>query len=64
MIDRLSRALCGVSFHRGLALGALVGAAIAGSTLWTRLRDAHRPWARDDRGGGYHFADAEPRSGA
>jgi len=32
----------GVSFHRGLALGVLVGAAIAGSTLWTRLRDTRR----------------------
>jgi hypothetical protein len=39
MIDRLARYLNGVSFHRGLALGALVGAAIAGSTLWGRLRD-------------------------
>ena len=42
MIDRMLSALGGVSFHRGLALGALVGAAIAGSTLWTRLRDARR----------------------
>ena len=40
MIERLGRFVNGVSFHRGLALGALVGAAIAGSTLWTRLRDA------------------------
>jgi hypothetical protein len=39
MIDRLARYLNGVSFHRGLALGALVGAAIAGSTLWGRRRD-------------------------
>ena len=39
MIERLGQALSGVSFHRGLALGALVGAAIAGSTIWTRLRD-------------------------
>jgi hypothetical protein len=38
MIDRLRQALQGVSFHRGLALGALVGAAIAGSTLWSRVR--------------------------
>lgn len=38
MIERLARYLHGVSFHRGLALGALVGAAIAGSTLWGRLR--------------------------
>ena len=38
MIDRLVRFVNAVSFHRGLALGALVGAAIAGSTLWSRLR--------------------------
>ena len=38
MIDRLVRFINTVSFHRGLALGALVGAAIAGSTLWSRLR--------------------------
>lgn len=44
MIERLVRLIGGTSFHRGLALGALVGAAIAGSTLWTRLRGA-----RDDR---------------
>ena len=42
MIERLWRYLNGVSFHRGLALGALVGAAIAGSTLWGRLREARR----------------------
>jgi hypothetical protein len=42
MIERLGRFLSGASFHRGLALGALVGAAIAGSTLWTRIRDARR----------------------
>lgn len=40
MIDRLARFLKAVSFHRGLALGALVGSAIAGSTLWGRIRDA------------------------
>jgi hypothetical protein len=38
MIDRLRRYLGAVSFHRGLALGALVGSAIAGSTIWTRIR--------------------------
>jgi hypothetical protein len=43
MIERLKQALDGVSFHRGLALGALVGAAIAGSSLWARVRAA-----RDD----------------
>ena len=41
MIERLGRFVNGVSFHRGLALGALVGAAIAGSTLWSRLRASH-----------------------
>jgi hypothetical protein len=40
MIDRLTRLITGVSFGRGIALGALVGAAIAGSTLWSRVRDA------------------------
>ncbi len=40
MIARLQRLLTAVSFHRGLALGALVGSAIAGSTLWARIRDA------------------------
>ena len=44
MIDRISRFLTAVSFHRGLALGAFVGAAIAGSTLWARIQEArHRP---------------------
>ena len=38
MIDRLMQLVHGVSFGRGLALGALVGAAIAGSTIWSRLR--------------------------
>ena len=47
MIERLTRILNGVSFNRGLALGALVGAAIAGSTLWSRLRDARD--RREDR---------------
>ena len=42
MIDRILNAISGVSFHRGLAVGALVGAAIAGSTFWTRIRDARR----------------------
>jgi hypothetical protein len=35
------------SFVRGLAMGALVGAAIAGSTLWTRWR-ARRDGPQDD----------------
>jgi hypothetical protein len=38
VIDRLARFINTVSFHRGVALGALVGAAIAGSTLWSRVR--------------------------
>ena len=42
MIQRLRALLGAVSFHRGLALGALVGSAIAGSTIWTRIRDARR----------------------
>jgi hypothetical protein len=37
VIERIVRFLNAVSFQRGLALGAIVGAAIAGSTLWTRL---------------------------
>jgi hypothetical protein len=42
MIDRLHQALSELSFSRGLALGALVGAAIAGSTIWARIREARR----------------------
>ena len=38
MIERLAQAFRAVSFHRGLAIGALVGAAIAGSTIWARIR--------------------------
>jgi hypothetical protein len=33
-----SRLLSDELFVRGLTLGALIGAAIAGSTLWSRLR--------------------------
>ena len=40
MIERVRRIIDGVSFGRGLALGALVGAAIAGSSLWSRVREA------------------------
>ncbi len=40
MIQRLRELVGAVSFHRGLALGALVGAAIAGSTIWSRIREA------------------------
>jgi hypothetical protein len=42
VIQRLVNILNGTSFHRGLALGALVGAAIAGSTLWSRIRGERR----------------------
>jgi hypothetical protein len=31
------------TFIRGLAVGALIGAAIAGSTLWSRIRRAKEP---------------------
>jgi hypothetical protein len=49
MIQRLLDAIGGVSFHRGLALGAFVGAAIAGSTIWSRVRAArHRSVPEDD----------------
>jgi hypothetical protein len=34
------------TFLRGLSLGALVGAAIAGSAIWRRLREGRRD---DDR---------------
>jgi hypothetical protein len=30
------------TFARGMILGALVGAAIAGSTIWQRRRQAHQ----------------------
>ena len=40
MIRRILEAISGVSFNRGLALGAMVGAAIAGSTIWSRFRAA------------------------
>ena len=31
------------TFIRGLAVGALIGAAIAGSTLWSRIRRSKEP---------------------
>lgn len=52
MIDRLIRFVNTVSFHRGLALGALVGAAIAGSTIWSRIRGSRSEPPRNH--------DAEP----
>jgi hypothetical protein len=42
VIRRLQEFLGAVSFHQGLALGTLVGAAIAGSTIWSRLRESRR----------------------
>jgi hypothetical protein len=42
MIQRLRELVGAVSFHRGLALGALVGSAIAGSTVWARFREIRR----------------------
>ena len=50
MIQRLLDAISGVSFHRGLALGAMVGAAIAGSTLWSRIRSARGERERSSGG--------------
>ena len=47
MTDRLRALIGAVSFHRGLALGALVGSAIAGSTIWARIREGRRPAAPD-----------------
>jgi hypothetical protein len=41
-MQRVRELLGAVSFHRGLALGALVGSAIAGSTIWSRIRDRRR----------------------
>jgi hypothetical protein len=52
MIDRIARFLTAISFHRGLALGALVGAAIAGSTIWGRIRPRRQETLRN--------RDAEP----
>ena len=40
--ERVAELLEAASFHRGLALGALIGAAIAGSTIWGRLRGSQR----------------------
>jgi len=38
VIERFIRFISTLSFQRGLALGAMVGAAIAGSTIWSRIR--------------------------
>ncbi len=48
MITRILGYLSAMSFQRGLALGAMVGAAIAGSTLWTRIREARERDAPGD----------------
>jgi hypothetical protein len=53
VIERLRAVLDEASFHRGLALGALVGAAIAGSTIWSRVR-------RGERSTGGHGAAGRP----
>ena len=45
------------TFARGLALGALVGAAIAGSTIWQRRQAARREAFAED------VADASPEPG-
>jgi hypothetical protein len=42
VIQGVRELLGAVSFHRGLALGALVGSAIAGSTIWARIRGMRR----------------------
>ena len=39
----LARILEDERFLRGLGLGALIGAAIAGSTLWNRRRETPQP---------------------
>ena len=48
MIDRLLHYLSAISFQRGLVLGAMVGAAIAGSTLWARIREARQASTPED----------------
>jgi hypothetical protein len=39
----------GTTFMRGLTLGALLGAAIAGSALWQRRVKGKRPASSEDR---------------
>jgi hypothetical protein len=50
----IARLLEDERFVRGLGLGALIGAAIAGSTLWTRRHDAERPEASHGAGVATH----------
>ena len=40
LAHRLTELLDAATFQRGLALGALIGAAIAGSTIWRRIQEA------------------------
>jgi hypothetical protein len=37
-------------FVRGLTLGALIGAIVAGSSIWTRVRSRRRAIASEDGG--------------
>ena len=65
MIDRLRGLIGAVSFHRGLALGALVGSAIAGSTIWARIREGRRrgaPNGLDSDEAGTTLRDAPPEA--
>ena len=48
------------TFAKGLALGALVGAAIAGSTIWQRRHARAATEAREDAG----LEPTEPERGA
>jgi len=61
VIERIIRFVSAVSFHRGLVLGAFVGAAIAGSTIWSRLRS---PWRRADPGTSRASRDDRPDGAA
>ncbi len=58
MIERVLAVLRGPSFSRGLAIGALVGAAIAGSTIWSRWR---RPRAGSTAGSAERLVADGPR---
>ena len=47
----------GTTFMRGLTLGALLGAAIAGSALWQRRARSKRPVLLDDAADGTAISD-------
>ena len=47
----------GNTFMRGLTLGALLGAAIAGSALWQRRARSKRPVLLDDAADGTAISD-------